>query len=397
MASMIRFLPDTWADAVLRPLAMAAPDAGVYVEIMAPDARFSIVAALVLVWVALAWRDKWRLTPTLALLLFVVASFAVWLVTSGNGRYFIPVLLAAGPVCIALIHGLPTTKAFTAVLAAGVLGLQGFMIYQNNPWHSWQLAPWSDGEFFQVTLDEEALRQPATYVTATSISYSLVASRFPAASRWVNISSQPDPDRSPEGRRVQAMLAGSKSVRLLIPSVPDQVDAGGLPSAAIVKVINGMVRPQRLALEEPAKCRLLPSRGIASEAFRDVTAINPATLAKVGFWVCPLRYPVALAKAVVSEGSPRINNAFEAVEKACPRFFPPGEALTSKIDGGFIRGYSSADMKLYVLDDGGVFYKYWRALNPTLIGSIDAVLAEQFKMDCDTIRGRSGLPWNREI
>ncbi len=27
----------------------------------------------------------------------------------------------------------------------------------------------------------------------------------------------------------------------------------------------------------------------------------------------------------------------------------------------------------------------------------DAVLAEGFAMDCNTIRGRSGLPWNRQL
>ena len=67
---------------------MAAPDAGVYVEIMAPDVRFAFIAILLVVWAALAWRLKWRLSPTLVLLMFVSAAFVVWLVTTGNGRYF---------------------------------------------------------------------------------------------------------------------------------------------------------------------------------------------------------------------------------------------------------------------------------------------------------------------
>jgi hypothetical protein len=397
MAAVIRFLPDTLSDALLRPIAMAAPDAGVYVEIMAPDARFAFIAALVLIWVALAWRRKWRVSPVMALLIFVSAEFAVWLVTSGNGRYFVPVLLAAGPLCIALMHRWPSTKGFSGVVAAGVVGVQAFIVYQNNPWHSWQLAPWSNAPFFEVILDEEALTQPATYVTATSISYSLIAPKFPTASRWVNISSQPDPDNSADGRRVQGLLAASKSVRLLIPSVPDHVTSMGYPSEQIVKVINGMLAGQRLALQEATKCRLLPSKGLASRAFREVAAIKPETLAKFGFWVCPLQYPVSRERPVVIEGDPRINRTFEAIEKACPRLFPSGEALTSRADGGFMRGYSSADMKLYVFDDGSVFYKYWRAINPTLIGTGDAVLAEGFKMDCNAIRGRSGLPWNRQL
>ena len=34
---MIRFLADTWRDAILRPVAMAAPNSSVYIEIAAPD------------------------------------------------------------------------------------------------------------------------------------------------------------------------------------------------------------------------------------------------------------------------------------------------------------------------------------------------------------------------
>ena len=37
---MIRFLADTWRDALLRPVAMAAPNSSVYIEIAAPDFRF---------------------------------------------------------------------------------------------------------------------------------------------------------------------------------------------------------------------------------------------------------------------------------------------------------------------------------------------------------------------
>lgn len=394
---MIRFLPDTWRDAILRPIAMAAPDAGVYVEIMAPDIRFAVIATLILIWIALAWRVKWRLSPVMVMTAFLSAAFVMWLATTGNGRYFIPMLLAAGPLCIALIYRLPATRGFRVVIAVGVVGLQALVVYQNNPWHWWGLAPWNSSPFFHITLDEAALSKPSTYVTVTSISYSLIAPKFPATSRWINISSGPDAEKTAEGRKVQAMLAASNSLTLLIPSMPDYMTSNGHPNEAIKKVINDMLGVQRLWLKEPDDCRLLPSRGLASQAFRNLDSIRTETLGKFGFWACPLQYPVTPPGFAINAGSLKANRIFEAIEKACPRFFQPGEALTSKIDGGFMRGYSSADMKLYVLDDGSVLYKYWKALNPVLIGNADAVLAEGFTMDCNTIRGRSGLPWERDI
>ncbi|MBK9198131.1 hypothetical protein [Candidatus Skiveiella danica] len=43
---MIRFLADTWRDALLRPVAMAAPNSSVYIEIAAPDFRFVLALGL---------------------------------------------------------------------------------------------------------------------------------------------------------------------------------------------------------------------------------------------------------------------------------------------------------------------------------------------------------------
>jgi hypothetical protein len=54
-------------------------------------------------------------------------------------------------------------------------------------------------------------------------------------------------------------------------------------------------------------------------------------------------------------------------------------------------------MKAFVLDNGRVWYRYWRALNANSIGTTDQVLADGFKMDCNQVNGRSGLPWDRAL
>ena len=54
-------------------------------------------------------------------------------------------------------------------------------------------------------------------------------------------------------------------------------------------------------------------------------------------------------------------------------------------------------MKAYVYDSGEVYYKYYRALNPVLVGKVEDLLAGKSRLECGKIRGRSGLPWEREI
>ncbi|MDP3761261.1 MAG: hypothetical protein Q8R01_12180 [Ramlibacter sp.] len=394
---MIRFLPDTWRDALLRPIAMASPDANVYVEIAAPDIRFAAVVVLAVLTLIVRRRFGWPVSPLLILLAWVAAAFAVWLATTGNGRYFIPVLLAAGPLCIGFVCRLPGTRAFKGALALGLVAVQGLMLYENEPWKWWGLSTWAEPPFFDVALDQEALSVPATYVTITNISYSLVAPRFPAASRWVNISSLPSAlDGSPDIKKMQAVLASSKSLKLLIPSRPKYMTEQLLPNEELRATINGMLRMQRLALAEPSDCRLLPSRGLASEALKDLSKFGPEVIGKFGFWICSLQYPVALQSLEVRL-DPEVRDTFSAIEKRCPRFFQTGQTSASRLSDGWIRVYPQSDMKVYVMDNGEVHYKYWRAMNPVLVGRKQDVLRGDFTLDCDAIRGRAGLPWEREI
>lgn len=394
---MIRFMPDTWRDAILRPIAMAAPDAGVYVEIMAPDFRFAVIALLLLIWAMMIVRFKWRLTPTLILLVFVVAAFVPWLATTGNGRYFIPILLAAGPLCVALIYHLPYTKSLRLTFAILVLCLQGFAVYSSNPWHSWAWVIWNEKPFFPVEIDNQAKTEPATYVTLSSISYSLIVPRFASGSRWTNIGSQSADPQTVEWKRLQKFLREAKALKLLVPTVPSAMTEQGLPNQEALRSFDSMLAPQKLAMANPAHCRLLRSRAISAIALRNVENVDKKTIDKFGFWICDLKYPVDAPPVDKAQLKKSVAEVFTRLEMTCPRIFNLGGSATLRLNDGFLRFYSESDTKVYVLDDGNVFYKYYRALNPVLLGTTDAVLSDQFKMDCNKIHGRSGLPWERSI
>ena len=392
---MIRFLPDTWRDALLRPLAMAAPDGGVYVEMMAPDLRFAAILLLALILALLSRRWPRSMTPMAALSLWLLVAFAVWLATSGNGRYFMPGLLIAGPICIGLVARLPATPALRGTLAAGLVVLQGGIVWQNEPWGWWGLAPWDDRPFFETVLDEQARIEPATYVTISNISYSLLAPLFHPESRWVNASALPEVTESnADSRRFQALLAASPKIKLLVPTRPEYMTADRMPSPELRTVIDDSLAGQRLALASPLKCRMLPSPGLARAALKQLEASKPELAAKFGFWICDLRYPIPV-RARDERNDPAVNAIFDLVEKQCPRFYEPGQTSAGRLEDGWVRMYPQSDLRLYVMDDGHVYYKYWRALNPMLIGTVDQLRAGA-RVEC-TIRGRSGLPWEREI
>lgn len=392
---MIRFKPDTWLDAVMRPFAMAAPDANVYVEIQAPDVRF---AALVLLAIAalVAWRRLGaNRKPVLALLALTAVSMWPWLETSGNGRYYIPMLLAAGPLCVGLICLLPLTRSFRGFLALLVLALQIFVVAQTPPWGAWAWLAWKDAPYFQVDAPPEAGTKPVTYVTISSVSYSLIAPQFPASSRWINLSSGGATPR--DAAWSQQFLAGADSLTLIAPAIRQQMMANRQPTEEMKKALDTLLAGQKLALKPGIQCEFLPSKGLAGITIRNGTIENNTQLAQFGFWLCPLRYPVDQPRATKSASFLKAEAVFERVEQLCPRFFRPGEGGTQRISGGAMRHYGGSDTKVYVLDDGNVLYKFWRALNPVFIGTVDDVMSGKATVDCNKIRGRSGLPWEREI
>src|SRR6476661_2984019 len=117
---MNRFEPDTWLAALLRPVAMGAPDSHVYVEIMAPDFRWVFVLLLLVLLVIMRSRARRGSVGAVAapgadagpaavfvLVAALAVAFVPWLLTSGNGRYFLAGLLMVGPVCVGLAWRLP--------------------------------------------------------------------------------------------------------------------------------------------------------------------------------------------------------------------------------------------------------------------------------------------------
>lgn len=391
---MIRFEPDTTTEAFLRFFAMTAPSGNVYVEIAAPDLRFAAIVFLALAVFAFRKRLAANPRPAIALLVLLLVSVPPWLMTSGNGRYYIPMLLSAGPLAVGLIYLLPLTRWFRSFLAAAVLACQTFVVATNPPWDSWAWLAWQDAPYFHIDVPQSlASAQPTTYVTLSSISYSLIAPRFPASSRWINVARSGAVGRDATWAQ-DFLYAAPGRIMLVAPSIQGEVRTDGKPNQQVRDALDLLLRPQRLALEGDA-CELLPSRGL--EALNEKRKAAGTETDRSGFWVCPLRYPIATTEVQAKLVSPTTEAVFKRIEQSCPRFFPSGNSQTLRINGGALRQYSESDMKIYVYDDGTVLYKFWRALNAVQIGTVAGVLADMEVVDCKSIRGRTGLPWDREI
>lgn len=379
---MIRFMPDSWLDVLMRPLDMMSPEANMYVEVAAPDVR--LAAALLLgVAVLACWRrvrardDR---HPVLWLLLLTLVAIAPWLATTGNGRYFTPFLLLLGPLCVGLVRLLPLSTSMKFAVVGLLLLVQVTLLVQDTPWGKWSLTYWGNAPYFEVAARPAS---PRSYVSMTPISYSLIAPQFPEQSRWMNLAATVTGAREREyGRQ---WLASAQSLTLVAPTIAAETSAGGEPSHAVLTTFNRLLAPRGLSLAAGGRCEFLRSGGRARMALRAGLTENSDSLSRLGFWLCPLRYDPAAAASPPAP-DPAIEVVFRAVEQMCPRFFPPGEAETTRGDDGATRHYASSDTRIYVLDNGLVRYKFWRSLNAVNIGDKADVLAGRARVDCTRIR-----------
>lgn len=408
--TIVRFQPDTLLEALLRLVAMAWPDANMYVEIMAPDFRFIFVLALLALLVAIKLLPGHRrsaggravtgdrgLTPPVFVLLSAMAlAFVPWLATTGNGRYFVAGLLIVGPVCVGLARLLPATRAMRLTLAAGMVALQAFAVQQSSPWQAWTMVSWKEPPYFQVNVPPEWRAQPATFVTMSAISYSLLAPMFHPQSRWLSLHNAPAPDSgTADGRRTEVFLSKAQGrLMLLAPAIPGMLTPDGLPNARVSEAINAQLAQHRLGFTRPQSCRFLSSRGLAGIG---LGAKTQEERSQSGFWLCQLTRLDAGTPSTTARGK-RYDAVFKVLESQCPRFFPAGgDGASLALPNGEVRSYVQAEMKAYVYDSGEVYYKYYRALNPERVGKVDDLLAGRSRLDCGKIRGRSELPWEREI
>lgn len=412
---MIRFSPDGLGEAILRPVVMALPQGWVYTEITAPDLRFLVILVIlgVSLSVCYATRSAWRLgMPLIFSLLCMSFAFCLWLLTGGNGRYFMVFMIFAGPILVALIYRTPFTRSMRMTLLIIVGALQAGAVLVNSPWRpfdSLEWTRWKDENYFQIQVDERDQEKGITYVTFTGQSQAFLAPRFHAESRWLNLSwfdghhFFESKDHVVVGMRDR--LRQASKLKVFLQAQPRQASvATGAPNKQAIASINNYLRPFGLNLDSAERCRLLRSKTLTEAMMISATdtASDVARLrANAGYWLCEVRYnplEASSVTAVASAEEQRARIAIEKLESLCPRLFPPGQQALKRNSYGYTRAYSASDSSAtFVLSEATLYVKFLRALNPQAVAAESVLFSPDFQIDCGSFVSREGLPWRREL
>lgn len=410
---MIRFAPDSLLEGLLRPLLMALPQPWIYSELTAPDFRFVFLIGMLLFWFIAGFvlKRPWSASLRHSMLSCVcLLAFLPWLLTGGNGRYFIAYLALVGPLCVALVEASSASQNMKVALVAFFLCLQGHAILANSPWNpfeSFEWARWTSRDYFHLDVAPVSKDESVTYVSLANQTNSLIAPQFPESSHWINLTSfqggnfLKNDDRVVA--RVRSKLASASLLRLVMQSQPRMArPEDGLPDDKARRLLDSYVDPFGLRLQSGTSCLLLRSHVLA-ETIPVLASDAPEQVGRLrshaGFWVCPLNYvgrsDVAQARAPWMD---RGEQLISLVERACPRLFPPGQTSFNPLQYGIERIYTGSDATLaYVAGDDAVYARFFRALNPQRIGSGEELLKPGFQVNCDQFVSREGLPWLRNI
>jgi hypothetical protein len=196
-----RFIPGTFAEAIWRPFAMVNPVRMVHEELRAPDLRYAVlvvlIGALLLHWL---WRRfahppsppaRSELTSSArvlqALACGLVADWALWLIGSGNSRYFLAMSSVTAVVIVALLFRLFATRPRVRnYILAAVFGVQAIQLWMGTDFR-WNSVPW-DGEWFKIAVPEKLSTEPNLYLTIGVQSNSFIAPFMAGGSGLVNFS-----------------------------------------------------------------------------------------------------------------------------------------------------------------------------------------------------------------
>ncbi len=396
---MSRFMPETWAEAIARPLLMADPSMGVYLEIPAPDIRFAVAMLLAASLGVLAWNRRVRLDRALlGLISFVAFAFVLWEKTSGNGRYFIAVLLAVGPLVAALLHRLPLPRRLVAFLGLATLSVQGLAM--NSAWTpaEWALGRWNE-KYFDIRVPSNLMSRPATFVTMSGISFSLIAPQFDGRSSWVSLNEARQRNNPSTNERITALIAKWNDAYIIGPRFDSQFNERGEPAPKAAAAINESLVIYGAKLRDPLECEFLESTSLPKVPVQPKVDNSPLIQ---GFTICRLVQTATAPRLVVDalsrERQQRAEAIFTKLESICPKFFPPaGKVPAIRGFDDFRRTYSDTDVRTIIRDDGIVYYKYYRALNPVVVGDASAVLRSDFKMTCERLQGKYHFPWDKDF
>jgi hypothetical protein len=369
-----RFVPDSLAEALWRPFAIAQPDSMVQVEQIAPDIRY---AALLVMLGAIAARWLWRRRSRhagstasvtaagdsrvlVALGCGLLTDWVLWLYASGNGRYFLPMASVAAVLLVALPLWQLALRPAITVLAV-IIGVQAVQLLMAADFRDGTLA--RDHRWVEVDVPGKLATEPNLFLSIGVQSDSFIVPYLAPGSGFINFD-------------------GSYSLGLL--------GANGARIAGLMRRFEGHVRViiegSRL---QPDTAKTGPHRSQVDGALERLgLRVDPddcETIAALPY--APLLTCAAIPAdpAVLQADALRqraVDLELDRVEDACPQLFQPRRMQTQHVGKVWMRYYAGTDTIAFTNRGEVKFLGLFRGAEVRVIGSESDWAQAPLKLVC---------------
>ena len=382
-------------DLLLLPFRMATFHSWIYIENNAPDIR---PALLVLFGVVITLKTlisrllgKGSGVPNILIarrfiLTFFLSSIALWLWTTSNGRYALPILLLIGPLLVLAISKAIANAKITFAIASVALILQtGHALSTGNP--RWAFAEWTR-QWFEVTAGARLKDSPHAYLSlGISESNSVIAPFVHPQSIFVSLIGNSyafRPDGAGHQRINQIIKLHRNHLRMLITIPPGRK----LPQAGLFNGWDGLLAPWSLKIIQ-SDCEFLE---IALSPNRDTSGVSNQQLKgnvnQIPLLSCGLEASSGETEETLRERK-HLTWVFDRIEENCPLLFSPRGWQLTKLAGIWQRRYLQSDIVVYVRKGRLSLSKYEYGPFDIDMGSVEDWENNRSKFVCE----RLPRPW----
>jgi hypothetical protein len=359
--SAYRFIPESIGEALWRPFAMINPVRMVHEELMAPDPRYAILIALIILFVVRwSWGRLRKTSPApsnpqlieptrvlAALGCGLALNWILWLHSSGNGRYVLTMACVAAAVIVGLLFRLfesqPRVRNY---VLAGIFVSQAVQLYMGAEYR-WNAAPWG-GQWFDVSIPDKLKTEPNLYLTLGTQSNSFLAPFVSKASGFVNVAGgyTLDPE-SASGTRVRALIRRfSPDLRVAFPtsSPPENAGRSTPPPPGYDALLGYGLRP------DMGDCATITVHGLPPELeirYETTLPQEPQNRDTTYIATCRLIPDTADRTALIARQR-AVDLVLDRLEDACPELFQPRHMATVHYGDAWRRVYGATDIVAWV-------------------------------------------------
>jgi hypothetical protein len=394
MASAYRFIPESIGDALWRPFAMIDPVRMVHEELSAPDPRYALLIALIILLVLnWGWGRLRKVPPPpsnpqlnestrvlAALGCGLGLNWILWLQASGNSRYVLTMSCVAAAVIAGMLFRLfeSRPKVRNYILAI-IFVVQAVQLYMGAEYR-WNGVPWG-GQWFDVSVPDRLKTESSLYLTLGVQSNSFLAPFLAKSSGFVNVYAL-DPEGA-NGVRVKELIRRFEP-NLRVAFVTDKPYENPQRGPLLDSELQWYgLRP------DLSDCATITVHGLPPEMkirYQGTLPLEPQNRETTYVEACRA-VPDTADLTALKTRQRAADLVFDRLEDACPELFQPRRMLSLRFGESWRRVYGATDIVASISHGQVKFSNEMRPHGPVDVGSESDWVKAPLSLKCGRRNG----------